>query len=365
VSLFHIDGSREWGGAERQALALARETRKRGFATRLVVQPNGPLHKNAAAEGLPVLPLTMPGGRSFWSAWRLASAMRRERCVLAHFHDAAGQAVGAPAAARARVPVRILSRRTDEAGRAAAVRSEEIDAVIAGSEGLKDVLVRGGLSASAVEVIPAGIDFSPFDKLPSRDFLRQEFSFAADDFVVGVVAGLEDPRGFQELAGAARIIAEHAPKSRVVVLGEGALRLEPDKKGHDVPGDELVYYLGYRDRLPQVLASLDAFVTTSPLIGFGGGLLDAMASRVPVVAAEVGGVPDVLVHRETGLLVPPRDPRALAEAVLKLYLDRALAARLAQHGQEAVRNKYSTEAMAHKTIAVYERLARRKGIKLG
>ena len=365
MSLFLIDGGREWGGAERQALVLAREIRKRGFASRLVVHPDGPLHKTAVAEGLPVLPLSLPGGRSFWSALRLASAMRRERCVLAHFHDAPGQAVGAPAASRAKVPVRILSRGTDAAGRARAVREVDIDAVIVGSEGLKDVLVRGGLRASAVEVIPPGIDFSPFEKLPSRDLLRREFSFGADDFIVGVVAGLEDPRSFQELAWAARIIAEHAPKSRIVVLGEGALRLEPDKKGHDVPGDDLSYFLGFRDRGPQVLASLDAFVTTSPLIGFGGGLLDAMASRVPVVAAEAGGVPDVLVHRETGLLVPPRDPRALAEAVLKLYLDRALAARLAQHGQEAVRDKYSTEAMARKTIAVYERLARRKGIRLG
>ena len=90
-----------------------------------------------------------------------------------------------------------------------------------------------------------------------------------------------------------------------------------------------------------------------------------MASRVPVVAAEVGGVPEVLVHRETGLLAHPRDPRSLAEAVLKLYLDRNLAARLAQKGQEAVRDKYSAEAMARRTIAVYERLARRKGVKLG
>ena len=365
MSLFHIDGGRDWGGTERQALVLAREVRKRGFASRFVVQPESPLHKNAAAEGLPVLPLAMPGGRSFWSALRLASAMRRERCVLAHFHDAAGSAVGGPAAARAKVPVRILSWQTDSAGRPKVARPKEIDAVIAGSEGLKDVLVRGGLPASAVEVIPSGIDFSTFEKLPSRDHLRREFSFAADDFLVGVVAGLEDPRSYQEVVGAARIIIDHAPKSRIIILGEGALRLEPDKKGHDIHGDDLYFYLGYRDHLLQTLASLDVFVTTSPLIGFGGGLLDAMASRVPVVAAEVGGVPEVLVHRETGLLAHPRDPRSLAEAVLKFYLDRNLAARLAQKGQEAVRDKYSAEAMALRTIAVYERLARRKGVKLG
>ncbi len=365
LSLFLVDGGREWGGAERQALALARELRKQGFASRLVVAPESPLHKNAAAEGLPVLPFDLPGGRSFFGALRLAGRMRREGCVLAHFEDAAGAAVGAPAAARAEVPLRVLSRQPDASGRPAAVRMKGIDAVIAGSEGLRDVLVRGGLPAAAVEVIPSGIDFSVYENPASRDFLRREFGFAADDFLVGVVTGLEEPRQYQDLVAASRTIVEHAPKARVVVLGEGALRLEPDKKGHDVHGDDLSFYLGFRDHLPQVLASLDVFVTTSPLVGFGGGLLDAMACRVPVVAAEAGGVPEVLVHRETGIRVPPRDARALAEAVLKLYLDRALAARLAQRGQEAVRDRYSAEAMARRTIALYERLASRKGVKLG
>jgi hypothetical protein len=156
LSLFHIDGGREWSATERQALVLAREIKKQGFASRFVVQPESPLHKSAAAENLSVLPLSMPGGRSFLSALRLASALRRERCVLVHFHDAAGQAVGAPAAARANVPVRILSRRTDVAGRAGAVRMKDLDAVIVGSEGLKDVLVRRGLPASAVEVMASG-----------------------------------------------------------------------------------------------------------------------------------------------------------------------------------------------------------------
>jgi glycosyltransferase involved in cell wall biosynthesis len=360
-----MDAGREWGGAERQALVLAREIRSRGFASRFVVQPESPLHKKAVAEGLPVLALRMPGGRSLGSALRLAAAMKRERCLLVHFHDGPSLAVGATAASWAKVPIRVLSRQGEPRPRSGRAAVKNVDAVIAGSEGVRDILVRGGLPEKSVEVIPAGIDFSPYQDIKSRDFLRKEFSLAADDFLVGIVAGLEDPRSYHEMLGAAKIIVEHAPKTKVIILGEGALRLEPDKKGHDFPSSGVVYYLGFRDHQAQALASLDVFVTTSPLIGFGGGLLDAMASRVPVVATQAGGAPDVLVHRETGLLVPPRDPHPLAEAVLKLYLDRNLAARLAQSGQEAVREKYSAEAMARKVIAVYERLASRKGVKLG
>jgi glycosyltransferase involved in cell wall biosynthesis len=365
LSLFHIDAGREWSGTERQALILAREARARGFVSRLVVQPKSPLHEKAAAEGLPVLAVRMPGGRSLGAILRMAGAMKRGRCVLVHFHDAPALAVGSPAASLAKVPIRVLTRQTDPGGRRGRAPAKHIDMVIAGSEGVKNVLVRGGLPERSVEVVPAGIDFSPYQDIGPRDFLRKEFSFAQDDFLVGVVAGLEDPRSYREVIEAAAVIREHAPKAKIIVLGEGSLRLEPDKKGHDFPANDAVYYLGFRSDMARVLASLDVFVTTSPLIGFGGSLLDAMACRVPVVAEETGGAPDVIVHRETGLLSPSRNPRSLAEAVLKLYMDRNLAARLAQRGAEAVREKYSAEAMARRVIAVYERLASQKGIKLG
>ncbi|MGZ7066109.1 MAG: glycosyltransferase family 4 protein, partial [Candidatus Aminicenantales bacterium] len=325
AAIFHMDAGLEWGGAERQTLVLAREIRKRGLGSRLVVQPESPLQKKAAAEGLPVIPLRMPGGRSLVSALRLASAMKRERCVLVHFHDSPSLAVGSPAANWAKVPIRVLSRQGETVSRSGRAAAMIADAVIAGSDGVRNVLVRGGVPEKCIDVVPAGIDFSPNEDIRTRDFLRREFSFAADDFLVGVVAGLEDPRSYHEMLGAAKIIVDHAPKARVIILGEGALRLEPDKKGRDFPSSDVVYYLGFRDHQAQVLASLDVFVTTSPLIGFGGGLLDAMASRVPVVATEAGGAPEVLVHRETGLLVPIRNPHSLAEAVLKCYLDRNLA----------------------------------------
>lgn len=366
MSLFHIDSGREWSGGERQTLALAREIRKRGYASRLIVQPESPLQEKAAGEGLPVMALRLPGGGSFWRAMRLAAAMRRQRCVLVHIHDTRSLAVGSSAASMAKVPIRVLSWPADTAASLGRRSLKGIDAVIAGSEGIKDVLVRGGLAGRRVEVVPAGIDFSPHRDVRSRDFLRREFSFAPDDFLVGFTANLEDPGSHQDVIEAVRIIREHVPKVKAVILGGGTLRLEPGGKapGGAVTDDGIVYYLGFREGLPQVLASLDVFVTTSHLIGFGGSLLDAMACGTPVVTAQAGGAPEVLVHRETGLRVPARDPKALAEAVLELSRDRNLAGRLARSGQEAVQEKYSTEAMAHRIIAVYERLASEKGVHL-
>jgi glycosyltransferase involved in cell wall biosynthesis len=369
LSLFQIDAGMEWRGGQRQALFLARELKKRGFRFTLVAQPDGPLRQKAADEGLPVLPLRMKSEMDVLASLRLAGAMKREGCRLAHFHDAHAVAVGGRAAQRARVPIRIISRRVDfPLKRNPFSRNKytkNADLIIAISEGVKDVLIKGGTAPAAIEVIPSGIDFSPFDAVKERGLLRQEFHFAPEDFLVGIVAALEDHKGHTDLLEAARLIKLRAPKVKIVIVGSGSLDMELDQQARDLHVDDLVFFLGFREDVPRILASLDLFVLSSRLEGLGSSIMDAMASRLPVVATQVGGIPEVVIHRETGLLVPPKSPQALAQAILKLYLDKALAGRLAQRGFEVVHERFSAEAMAARIILIYERIASGKGVRLG
>ena len=96
----------------------------------------------------------------------------------------------------------------------------------------------------------------------------------------------------------------------------------------------------------------------------GSSILDAMTHKLPVVATEVGGIPEVVIHRESGLLVPPREPNALAHSIMDLYKNPSFAARLGRRGYENVRRKFSAESMARKILLVYENLARKKKVKL-
>jgi glycosyltransferase involved in cell wall biosynthesis len=128
--------------------------------------------------------------------------------------------------------------------------------------------------------------------------------------------------------------------------------------------EDIVFFLGFREDIPKILTSLDLFVLSSYLEGMGSSLLDAMACRLPVVATKVGGIPEVVIHGETGLLVPPRNPSALARAILKLYNNKDLASRLGQKGYELVHRKFSAEAMADKVLRLYEKIGLRKWIKI-
>jgi len=178
------------------------------------------------------------------------------------------------------------------------------------------------------------------------------------------VAHLADHKGHRYLIQAMKALKEYTEKIKVIIVGGGPLRLELDKQARELQVKEFVYFLGFREDIPQILSSLDLFVLSSYLEGMGSSLLDAMAARLPVVATKTGGIPEVVIHRKTGLLVPPRNPSSLAKAILKLYKDRDLASRLGQKGYEVVHKKFSAEAMAKKIIDLYERIAERKSLNL-
>jgi glycosyltransferase involved in cell wall biosynthesis len=364
LSVFLVDGASEPKGGPRQSLYLARELRSKGRPFELVVDAGSPLHEEASSDKLPVLPLKMAGGGRWFGALRLARAMKRRRAALVHFQDVESLAFGARAAALAKVPLRVLTRRADSPIHSPRASIKAIDAVIAASEGVRAILVRGGVPEGLVEVIPPGIDFSPFRSPGSEGFLREAFFFAPDVFLVGVVALLSDDKNLRAVLEAAEIVRSNAPNVRIVILGEGGFRLEHEETALSGSGENVAFYMGFPEDAIPVLASLDVFVMSSPLEGLRASLMQAMARGLPVIATDVGRIPELVAHRRTGLLVPPRRAKALADAVLKLYLDRKLGSRLGAGAAEAVQEKYSAEAMARNVIAFYESVAARKGVRI-
>ncbi len=368
MSLFHIDAGREWRGGQRQSLLLVRELVRKGYPVWFIVQPRSPLHEKAAAENLPVWPLRMRSEFGLVAAARLAVRMRRRGCVLAHFHDAHAASVGALAARWAGVPIRIIARRVDFPLKKNALSrrkyGKSVDAIIAISQGVKRALIQSGVEASRISVVPSGIDFSVYEDKPPRNFLHKECGFDAGDYLVGIVAQLEDHKGHRYLIDAANILKERTHRIKIVIVGEGSLKMDLTRQTQALNVKDVVYFLGFRSDIPRILASLDLFVLSSHLEGLGSSIMDAMVCRLPVVATRTGGIPELVKDHKTGLLVPPRNPQALAEAILTLHRDKRLAARLGQAGYDFVHKNFSAEATAAQTITVYEKIAAAKGVHL-
>jgi L-malate glycosyltransferase len=141
-----------------------------------------------------------------------------------------------------------------------------------------------------------------------------------------------------------------------VILGEGELREALARQVHQLGLDKHVLLPGFRTDVLALMKTADIFVMSSVMEGLGTSLLDAMACARPIVATDTGGIPEVVVHEETGLLVPPGDADALRDALILLLGDDTRARQLGAAGYERVHRRFSVEHMVRETVAVYEAL---------
>ena len=247
-----------------------------------------------------------------------------------------------------------------------------MDRLIAVSRATVGKIVAEGRTPAPVELIYNGVDLKRYDVTEACCTLPEEYGFPEGTPLVGVVARLEPEKGHPTLIEAWPLVLEKVPEARLLIIGEGSQRetLEAQADGLDLLGEECsedrcvgtrkarpgakVLFTGLRDDVPAVTAALDVAVLPSYREAQGLALLEAMALRRPVVASRVGGVPEMIENERTGLLVPPRDPAALAAAVVRLLTDHPLADMLARAGHDFVLANFSVEHMVRAVSQIYE-----------
>ena len=217
----------------------------------------------------------------------------------------------------------------------------------------------------AVTVIPNGIpvaDFAPGDPPPN---LRRELGLTATDQVVMVVSRLTPWKGHMTLLEALSLLAESWPQLKLVVVGEVAF-WEPEyeqqlkQRAADLGVGARVVWTGFRADVPDLLRLCDLFVLPSLNEPFGRAIVEAMAAGRPVVATRSGGVPEIVVDGETGLLVPPEDSPALAQAMAMLLGDPIRAREMGARGLERARTRFSADRVAVEVQDVYQQLLARR-----
>jgi len=229
------------------------------------------------------------------------------------------------------------------------------DRVIVNAEALRP----RGAAGARTEVIPSGVDTDVFaPRPPGRADARARLGLGAADVVIGTVGRLERRKGTAVLIEAAARLAKFGlPEVQVLVVGDGPLRDELSALAVRLGIPDRIHMLGDRSDVPEVLAALDLFVLPSRTEGMSNALLEAMATALPVVATAVGGNPEVISTERTGVLIPPDDSSALADAVRRLVTTPALAQRLGAAARRDVEDRYGARAMVRRLEAVYGALA--------
>jgi len=210
--------------------------------------------------------------------------------------------------------------------------------------------------ARKIEVVHNGISCEPFN-MPHDPQSCDSLTGSKRPLVL-TVARLDAQKGHRYLLEAARLL----PGVQFALAGDGPERADLEEEARRLDVSEQVAFLGNRRDIPDLLACCDVFALPSLFEGLPIAVLEAMAAGKPVVATATGGTNEAVVAGKTGLMVPPRDPEALAAAIRTLLCDPARAARLAAAGRERVEKEFSLAEMVRRTTGIYERLLSARGI---
>jgi len=364
-TVIHYSGSTTFGGTERAILRLMSGTDRAQWHPVLFHQSASPatLVDGARAAGVDVEEVPPVTGKYDVAHFlSLARAVRRWRPAVFHTHLhwplASKYAIGAAAVARvpAIVATAQLHVELDQAGFVDLqhrLMTSMLDRYIAVSNDVAGHLRRRfAVPASKIVVVPNAVDVDEIDAAagaPVKDWPVPPGRRAAL-----ALARLEPEKGIDVLLEAAALL----PELDVVIAGTGSIRGILDANAARLGVTDRVHFLGYRTDPAALLARADLFVLPSVVEGFPLSVLEAMAAGVPVVATDIGGTREAVAHEQTGLLVPARDPAALAAAMRRVMDQPEEADRRASLARDRVRSEYSADAVAARVMSVYELVLR-------
>lgn len=349
------------GGTEQQILELGRLLRQSRYEPVVCCFRHGRKAVEIEALGIPVIHLPKNKRLDVGLIRRLVRVMRTERIDIVHTFLIGGNLWGRLAAFFAGVPIIIASERNVDIWEEPFKRylgrllARITDRVVANAEAVRRYLIDRGVEASRIVTIRNGVDLTRFEQPLDVAALRRSLGLNADEVLAAVVARLEPQKGHDTVIEAAERLREQYPKLRYLFVGGGS-------RAADLPAvvarkglSDCIFFTGFRTDSADLLRAADLSILVSTKEGLSNTLLESLAAARPVIASYVGGNPEV-VSPDVGMLVPPRDAVALANAVAQLVSDPTAATRMGVRGRERVRQEFSVDRMVNQTVALYESL---------
>jgi len=367
LSIVHTESSCGWGGQEIRILTEMQGMARRGHRVTLICPPDARIHDAALARGLDVLALPIARknlkGLLALFGWLLH---HRHGIDIVNTHSStdswlAALAVqllpGTPPLVRTRHVSSPVSRTRSSFW----LYQHAVSHVVVTGEALREQLHRdNGFALESMSSVPTGIDlarFAPGDRHAARRRLGQ-----ADVPTLGILATLRNWKGHFYLLEAFALLRATFPDWRLVIIGDGPQRGNLERKVAELDLTNRVALVGNRDDVPDWLNALDLFVL--PSYGDEGmpqSIMQAMACGLPIVSTPVGAIAEAVVANETGLLVPPKDSRALSVALERLMGDQELRARFGAAGYARAQACFGSDRMLDSMERIFLRHARSAG----
>ena len=347
----HTEASLGFGGQERRILRELEGLDSARFHGVLLCQPGSRLGRVTEERGIPTLWRKMRSAFDPIAFMQIVRLLQQERVDIIHAHSSRDAWLGGAAGKLLGLPVFRTRHLLTPIGGPFVYR-RLTTRVITVSEGVRQYLISAGVPAAQIVTVPTGIDLKRFD--PARTDLvdmRQRFGIARDAFVIGIVAVLRVRKGHRFLMQAVKQLAPEFPQIKLVIVGEGPQESNIRGLIQELALQQHVALLGLQDDIPSILKALDVFVLPAQEEALGTALIEATAMGVPVIATQIGGIPEVV--GDAGLLFPSEDVAALAQHLRTLIKTPTLAARLRVQGQARARELYDGNLMVRRMEEIY------------
>ena len=227
------------------------------------------------------------------------------------------------------------------------------DRIVSVSQEIKDEMLKFRIPEEKISVVDNGIDLDRFDKALSTQNIRREFKLDNNIKIVGTIGALGSEKGHDYFLQTAKDVIQTNIPVKFFIVGDGPLKEQLEYQIHHLGIGDNVILTGYRKDIPEILSLFDIFVLPSVKEGLPMVLLEALAAKKAVIATNIGAIPKVIIHNETGLLVEPLSSNGLSRELTILLNNPAKAEQLGQTGYLRVKDYFSSDIMTDRYISLY------------
>jgi len=369
LKILFIHGITEIGGAERELLLILSELPSLGYQPVVACPAQGPLVQELDRRKIEHHAIAMPPWRKLLAYPKRASAVRvlrevimTKRPLVLHVNDIWWVPQTLRAVAGFRIPIVAHVRQEIDPPKVRRYELNELDKVFPVSRQIQRSLEAGGVLPERLRVIYSGLDTSAVPVQADGHQIRHEFGIPVDVPLIGTVGNLFPRKGYEVMLRALPTILKSLPELHYLVVGGGNAAYETRLRSlvKELGVANRVHFAGFQDPVYSYLAAIDLYVHPALTEGFGIAVLEAMAMRKPVVATATGGLPEIVQDGETGIVVLPGDPDALAQSVSELLQDSARCRQLGEAGRTRVATHFTVESMMDQLVSGYGTLLGRR-----
>jgi glycosyltransferase involved in cell wall biosynthesis len=362
MRILHTEWSDGLGGQEKRILAEAVGLSERGHYVALACRDHAWIKNEALKLGLDVHVFPMKKMYDIHSLWMLTGFLKKNRFDVVSTHSGVDSWIGGLSAKIAGVPVLVRTRHLNIPLKRSLLNFIHYlpDMYISCGQNMRNNLVNNcGFPEEKVMSIPTGVS-SEFFSVNKNNDLKNKYGLDKDSPVITNAGIFRAVKGHEVTLRSVGKVIEKIPEAKFLLVGDG-----PDKKLLEDMASEMgisdhVIFTGFIENISEIYSFTDVAILSSWSEGLPQSLLQAMSAGVPVVSTKVGGVPEIVIHEKTGILVEPGDDEALAQGIIRLLGDAELSAECSNRAKDLVKHEHSRDHMIDKIEGLYRELLNSK-----